>query len=101
MFLTQTPAPSRHPDEDNMCSIAGVWWHVERAETGRQAKQENNMIEIRISGAGTEGIFDQIRQHTHAEVEADCVPSGYEIIVGIACGSACKRDPLSGVIGVQ
>ena len=41
------------------------------------------MIEIRISGAGTEGIFDQIRQHTHAEVEADCMPSGYEIIVGI------------------
>ena len=41
------------------------------------------MIEIRISGAGTEGIFDQIRQHTHAEVEADCEPSGYEIIVAV------------------
>ena len=42
------------------------------------------MIEIRISGAGTEGIFDQIRQHTHAEVEADCEPSGYEIILSVS-----------------
>ncbi len=41
------------------------------------------MIEIRISGTDAEGISAQIRQHTHAEFEADCEPSGYEIIVAV------------------